>query len=1373
MIEDYFNKENPSKCIFIIDINIFNKWNERIIKLISNFKYYLIESIEKNKTMETYNMIMNFLFENNINRDYTLFGIGGGIVGDISGFVASTFMRGIKLIHIPTTLLSMVDSSIGGKTGINNVYGKNMIGSIYQAHDIIIDITWLKTLPKEHIINGMAEVIKMALLKGGKLYNLVLDSDPITLKNLNEIIILSAKYKLEIIGDDMNDMKGMRELLNFGHTWGHAIEFSQNILHGFAVAEGILEEMKYTNYYYSFPTMSVIKTVYQLLKKWELINNNTKYELKMIEFYLSHDKKSNRLVSIEDIGKPKIVKFNINRWKFISYPSFFVKNNRIIKNKKFIILSLPGSKSVTNRALICSVLKSFNSNMTIRLDNSLISEDTELLICALKQTGVDISISDNSISISAINLKPTGTYYLGNSGTCVRFLLPLLAIITNEQIIIDGSDEMKKRPIQPLIDSLNSIGCDIISMNNDMMLPLSVNPCKMNNIDSITIDGTLSSQYVSGLIFAMSYLLKYNKHKSINIIGEETSKGFINLTIKMLEEFNFIINYDNNIINLIKYNNSNILEYNVEGDATALSYMIGWSYLTKQKILIDNINFSSNQSDIKIIIKVSKYFGNLFEVIKDNNKVIMFEPYYKIKNDQNNITIDLDSSDTFLTWGCLFAIENINFEITNILNQSWKECNRIENFKINIKMLGGKVEKTQTGFKILNGIDMTQLNSIDIPTYNDHRFAMSFSLLSILNSHFTINNPHCVSKTFPKYWEEIKKMGIDILPFISKSKNIILIGMPQSGKTTLAKLASEVLNIEWNDTDDMITSEHKCINTFIHEHGWEQFRNIEHEKLKKCLDNKSLKIISTGGGIVTNPLSRKLLETSIIIYIKGKYNDNIDRLLPDNYETIEIERKHIYENISDYVYENNDNPENFINWLKLIITNPVIPQKSFFLCKTNDVYENNFANLIELRGDLMVNYGLDVIQKVMKKFNKHIIYTLRSKKEGGMFEGNNESYNSLNKKAIKLGCKIIDLEINDFKINNLDLTNLTIGSIHSDDINYIKKKLEFFQESILKIVTTEENCNNLKYTLSFIKNKILIDNMNGRYRLTNNFLTPLASSLFEKTAINQLNQFDYIKKSFVENNTKFIFLFGNNIAHSPSSFIHNYVFCKENLNISYLNFETNDKNIIFELIKEPYFKGASITMPYKEIFNTNLLATNSLATNLLAINTVIKNDNIISYENTDIIAIKYFLKNNMTTILGTGGSAIASIEACILNKITNITIVGRNKQKLEFLNSKYNINICMFNDYNIILEEHNVICCLPPNVNITKYIDSNSNLIDMTYGIHNINKKQLIVKSYISGYDIMYIQAAYQYISWFNKKDNHKYIIDLYKKAIEDYKLLV
>ena len=189
LITSYLNNNN-SKKVWIIDKKIFQLWDTRIKEMIYNDKYFLLESTEDNKNMNSYQNIINFLFENNVDRSYTIFGVGGGIIGDITGFVASTYMRGIKLVHVPTTLLSMVDSSIGGKTGFNNIYGKNMIGSIYQAKDIVIDTTWLDTLSEEHKINGMAEVIKMALLKGGKLFELVNNSNPTNWNNLDEIIKL-------------------------------------------------------------------------------------------------------------------------------------------------------------------------------------------------------------------------------------------------------------------------------------------------------------------------------------------------------------------------------------------------------------------------------------------------------------------------------------------------------------------------------------------------------------------------------------------------------------------------------------------------------------------------------------------------------------------------------------------------------------------------------------------------------------------------------------------------------------------------------------------------------------------------------------------------------------------------------------------------------------------------------------------------------------------------------------------------------------------------------------------------------------------------------------------------------------------------------
>ncbi|MCH1526161.1 MAG: 3-dehydroquinate synthase, partial [SAR86 cluster bacterium] len=200
---------------------------------------------EQAKSVQNFQKILNFLADNNFDRTDLIVAVGGGVVGDISGFVASAYLRGIQFIQIPTTLLAQVDSSVGGKTAINIVAGKNLVGAFYNPKGVIIDTTVLNSLPNREFKAGLAEVIKYAFIQNKSLFSLLKKyTKEIILKDqkiIEEIIFLSLQTKAIIVTKDEKE-NGIRAILNFGHTFGHAIEAHgkyKKILHGEAVAKGM------------------------------------------------------------------------------------------------------------------------------------------------------------------------------------------------------------------------------------------------------------------------------------------------------------------------------------------------------------------------------------------------------------------------------------------------------------------------------------------------------------------------------------------------------------------------------------------------------------------------------------------------------------------------------------------------------------------------------------------------------------------------------------------------------------------------------------------------------------------------------------------------------------------------------------------------------------------------------------------------------------------------------------------------------------------------------------------------------------------------------------------------------------------------------
>ena len=325
------------KIALIIDKKIPYKFKKILKRKLKNYNVFLFSfsSNEKMKSLKTVDTYLKKLLSKNFNRSDLVIGVGGGITGDVVSFVASIYKRGINFINIPTTLLAQVDSAIGGKTGVNSSYGKNLIGSFYQPKLVLADTNFLNSLPKKEMVCGYAEILKHGIIKDKKFFNWLKDnSKRILLRKKNELayaIKKSCLIKMHFVNQDVNE-KGLRMVLNFGHTFAHAIEvknnYSKKITHGEAVLSGIIlaTRLSVIKKICKFKTLQEIKKIY--------LDNNLGYTYKKFSNvrsitnlipYLKSDKKNNddkiNFIFLKSIGKttrPDKFKISVENLKKIS-----------------------------------------------------------------------------------------------------------------------------------------------------------------------------------------------------------------------------------------------------------------------------------------------------------------------------------------------------------------------------------------------------------------------------------------------------------------------------------------------------------------------------------------------------------------------------------------------------------------------------------------------------------------------------------------------------------------------------------------------------------------------------------------------------------------------------------------------------------------------------------------------------------------------------------------------------------------------------------------------------------------------------------------------------------------------------------------------
>ena len=278
-ISEFLKNNNYSGVFLIVDKNVNDLQNKRVSKIIkvcrehgfpnSTIKNFEIIAKEDLKNIDVVKEIWKAMLEARLDRKTLVINIGGGITCDIGGFAACTFMRGIDFINCPTTLLSMVDASVGGKVGVNFNGLKNIIGSFNQPSAVIIDAKFLDTLPGIEMTSGMAEVIKHGLISSREYVDFV-EKNP---KNYNEIIMRSCKIKADVVGQDESE-SGPRKILNFGHTIGHAVEEiyiqkGKEITHGEAVAIGMVIEANISMLIGKL-SLDEFKRIKNILKKFNL-----------------------------------------------------------------------------------------------------------------------------------------------------------------------------------------------------------------------------------------------------------------------------------------------------------------------------------------------------------------------------------------------------------------------------------------------------------------------------------------------------------------------------------------------------------------------------------------------------------------------------------------------------------------------------------------------------------------------------------------------------------------------------------------------------------------------------------------------------------------------------------------------------------------------------------------------------------------------------------------------------------------------------------------------------------------------------------------------------------------------------------------------
>lgn len=918
-------------------------------------------------------------------------------------------------------------------------------------------------------------------------------------KILKRIVVESASTKAHVVSADERE-GGLRNLLNFGHSIGHAFEgiLTPQILHGECVAIGMVLEAVLARHLGVLDEAAVARLV-KCLSSYELPTSandsvvrrrsaNRHCSVDQLLSIMNVDKKNEgknkRIVLLSSIGRTYEQKATVVAERDIRVVLSDAIQLMPIEPKALTVNCVPpGSKSISNRALILAAL----GKGECRIRNLLHSDDTEVMMNSIsKLKGATFTWEDDGkvlvIAGNGGKLQASEQdLYLGNAGTASRFLASVATLAeptTQDYSILTGNERMKSRPIGPLVEALSSNGATINFMEKAGSLPLKIEASNGMKGGDINLAATVSSQYVSSLLMAAPYA---KKPVTIRLLGNPISQLYIDMTTAMMATFGIRVMKSDTEANTYhipqgKYQNPS--EYEIESDASSATYPLAIAAMTGTICSVPNIGSSSLQGDARFAVDILRPMG--CDVKQTTSSTTVKGPPRGCLKPIPEVDME-PMTDAFLTASVLAAVAQGNngkstTRIIGIANQRVKECNRIQAMEDQLAKFGVTCRQLPDGIEV-DGIDYTDLKGSPdgVDCYDDHRVAMSFSVLATIAPRGTlIRERLCVGKTWPGWWDTLRQtfgvemQGVDLEHAHSRQsektdspRSIFLIGMRGAGKTTAGGWIANILDWPFTDLDSELEQRSgRQIPRIIEESGWESFRSLEVDILKKALKENSEKhVFACGGGVVETPEAREILISyhqsgGLVILVERNIDDimvylQIDKTRPayvDDMQSVWQRRRAWYYECSNYQhYSQKSGAKQIVKASKdlesfvLFVTGRRRPldvikakERSFFVSLTVPEVAVGLRSLpevvvgsdaVELRVDLLEDpqssNGLPSNEVVANQVSilrgstsLPIIFTVRTKGQGGKFSDEAQDHVlALSLLALRMGVEFLDLEI--------------------------------------------------------------------------------------------------------------------------------------------------------------------------------------------------------------------------------------------------------------------------------------------------------------------------------------------------------------------------